>query len=278
MVAVDGASGGWQHAAVVTTRWRWCLLLALAGCSWRSGYDAPPLLCVSAASDCPDGYTCSADGVCLAPDEPDARAVDPDAPPGQELSLTFGERPDSDVGGVTFDTYLSSGNPDDNKGAKDAFYASTADTRHALLRFDLSSIPPDATILAASLSLWTNDYATGGAVRVYQMREEWDEGDQDDAPGFSNWYFRRPLTFWSGAGATPPSSDTEPVAELAPDATFSESTTPLPASLVQAWVSTPVTNFGVTFVAVELDGDFGFHSREASPTSRRPQLTVSFVP
>jgi hypothetical protein len=240
--------------------WCCCCVLALAGCSWRSGFDTPELACDESSRDCPDA------------------GASADAAPGTAVTITFGERRTSDVTDVTFDTYLSSSNPDDNKGAKEAWYASTADARHALLRFDLSAIAPDAVVVSASLSLWTTDYASGGALRLYEMLESWDEGDEDDAPGVSNWYFRQPQRAWSGVGATPPSSGNLPVAELEPDTFFTEITAPLPASLVQGWVSSPAANFGVTFVAASSDGDFGFSSREADLPDFRPELTVTFVP
>ena len=194
------------------------------------------------------------------------------------MTVTFGERLTSDVTGVTFDTYLSSGNPDDNKGAKDAFYATTAATRHALLRFDLSSIGPDAAIVSASLEIWTTDYATGGALRAYPVLEAWDEGNQDDAGGVANWTYRKLFVAWSGAGATPPSRETAAVAEIEPTATQAAFSMPLPAELVQGWVSSPADNFGIALVAVARDGDFGFASSEAPQAQRRPELAISFVP
>jgi hypothetical protein len=276
---------------VTAFRWAWWLV-ALVGCSWRTGYDDASLLCSGASRDCPSGYLCSDEGLCrIAGEVPDAQArtgddaladaAPPpvvDAAPREAVTVTFGERPTSDVTGVTFDTYLSSGNPGDNKGAKDVFFATAADTRHALLRFDLSSISQDAEVVAASLSLFTTDFATGGAVRIYPMLEAWDEGDQDDASGVCNWSFRKPLVAWSGAGATPPSSGRDFVAEMVPDATFTEFTTQLPTALVQGWVSSPAANFGVTLTAVSADGDFGFSAREALLGRRRPQLTITFVP
>jgi hypothetical protein len=273
---------------VTPVRWPWWLLV-LAGCSWRTGYDDAPLVCSGGAGDCPAGYLCSVDGLCLrvdVPDPPDAAvvivpidaALPFDAVPGEAVTVTFGERPTSDVAAVTFDTYLSSGNPGENKGAKDAFYATSADTRHGLLRFDLSAISPDAVVESATLSLFTNDFATGGAVRIHAMLEAWDEGDQDDAAGFANWNFRKPFVAWSGAGATPPSCGSQPVAEIVPTAALSEFTTVLPRELVQGWVSSPAANFGLTFVAMSAKGDFGFVSREGVLGRRRAQLTVTFVP
>src|SRR5688572_26359391 len=97
-------------------RWPWCLV-AVAGCSWRAGYEESSLSCAAPSSTCPVGYRCSADGLCLRPGD-----GDPDARPGadgagvsdgsigiQAVTVSFGERPTSDVTGVTFDTYLSSG-------------------------------------------------------------------------------------------------------------------------------------------------------------------------
>jgi hypothetical protein len=247
-----------------------CCLSALAACSWRAGYDDALITCGPSSRACPAGSLCSDDGLCLPADG--GIIITP------TVEVTFGERLTSDVSAVTFDTYLSSGNPDDNKGAKDAFYATTADTRHALLRFDLSSIGPDAAVVAASLELWTTDFATDGPLRAYPILEAWDEGNQDDAGGVANWTYRKLFVEWSGEGATPPSRGTVAVAEIEPGITQAAFTMPLPVDLVQDWVSSPASNFGLALVAVSRDGDFGFASSEAPQSLRRPELTISFVP
>jgi hypothetical protein len=244
------------------------LLPPLAACSWRAGYDDALVSCDPRSSACPTGSVCSDDGLCWPADGPRPLLV----------TVTFGERLTSDVSGVTFDTYLSSGNPDDNKGAKDAFYATSADTRYALLRFDVSAIAPDAAIVGASLEMWTTDFATGGALRAYPVLEAWDEGNQDDAGGVANWTHRTLFVEWSGAGATPPSRGIKAVAEIEPTAPQSPLAMPLPAELVQGWVSSPADNFGIALVAVARAGDFGFTSSEARQSQRRPELTISLVP
>jgi hypothetical protein len=258
----------------VTLVWRVLCFLPLAACGWRAGYDEASLACEAERDGCPNGFLCSDDGLCVA--QPDAAPPRDGLPQAQ--TMTFGERLSSDVAGATFDTYLSSGNPDDNKGGKDVFYVTAADTRHALLRFDLSAMPPDAIVVAATLELWTTEYASGGEIRAYRMLESWDEGNQDDAGGVANWTFRSLFVPWSGAGATPPSRGRDVLASIAPDEIDAPYTMALPAGLVQAWLASPGDNFGIALVAASPTGDVGFTASEARQTQRRPELTVTLLP
>lgn len=192
---------------------------------------------------------------------PDALEVQPDGPPGpdavadaaidarQPVTVTFGEAPGTDHSGVTTDAYLESANPGANHGADTILWADASPVNNALLRFDLSAIPPGATVTAADLVLTTTlDLLEDGTVQVYPALEQW-------ADAGSSWNDRATGTPWTDAGASPPSSrSTFMIAEFAPNIAATPFTVPLAAGTVQTWIDTPTTNFGVVLISTSPGG------------------------
>jgi hypothetical protein len=194
------------------------------------------------------------------------------------------------VQGVTADTEIDSDNPNGNYGGDIRFYCG----RHAnpiaiwvgLLRFDLSAIPAGATVLSASLEVWTGDDAFDpvdhATVQWHRVLESWTEGDGDKTgpAGVANYSQRVQGTAWATVGAgSPGSTDATIFAEQATEANNTPYTFVLPPSLVQAWVTTPASNFGMAcFVSPGVDSDTDFKSKTSSFADRRPQLTVTYVP
>jgi hypothetical protein len=276
-----------------------CAVAGISACSLDVSFDGSRYQCDPPAGACPDGYTCQSNGFCAEdrspaadagladaadPLAPDAARADANVVPGT-VTLTFGERPTSQVQGVTADTEIDSDNPNGNFGGDIRFYCG----RHGavlyvgLLRFDLSAIPPGATVQSASLELWTgDDPLDNGTVQWHRVLESWTEGNGDKTgpAGVANYSQRVQGTAWATVGAgAPGSSDQTIFAEQATPALNTPYTFVLPPSMVQSWVSAPASNFGMScFVAPGIDSDTDFKAQASSFEDRRPELTVTYVP
>jgi hypothetical protein len=108
--------------------------------------------------------------------------------------------------------------------------------------------------------------------------EAWDEGSETGVAGVSNWSQRQAGVAWSAPGALPPSSAVSPVTFLAPDQTSTAYAVALPASLVQAWLDDPASNFGVVLRLAAGNDDVIFDSVESATATHRPELSVTYLP
>ena len=200
------------------------------------------------------------------------------------ITLTFGERNVAEVNDVTFDTQLSGfpGSLGYNWGAAESAWAdaSPSELRVALLRFDLTSIPADAIVIDAELSLFTStlDLAfSNDPANIFEVLEPWDEGDVSGVAGTANWNDRMPGVPWTTAGCGVGSRSDVSLASLTAVLTGSEYVFALPAELIQRWVSTPTDNHGVVLHTVFEDGT-GIATSESTLLNHRPMLTVTFDP
>src|SRR5512142_31271 len=85
--------------------------------------------------------------------------------PANAVTVTFGETGTTTFSGVTRDTFLDSDVPDNNFGLSTEI---KVDSSHAvgLVRFDISAIPPSATVVAASLHVVVANDGTVGTVTI----------------------------------------------------------------------------------------------------------------
>jgi hypothetical protein len=253
-----------------------------ASCSLDVSFDGR-YSCDPPDGDCPPGYTCGADGLCASGTPIIIDAAVPDAPIDAigEVTATFGERPGSEVQGVTVDTMLRSDDPTGNFGVNNEFFCDTTPLITGLIRFDLSAIPAGATIRSASLELWTGtDPLQEGTIQLFPVNEAWTEGGfASGEDGVANFNQRVSGTPWSAAGALPPSSASAFVAELSTPLELTAYRFELPASLIQSWVDAPASNFGLACrVSPGVDSDADFKSRNSSQSDHRPELTITYVP
>jgi hypothetical protein len=200
------------------------------------------------------------------------------------ITRTFGERDTAELKNVTFDTQLSGyvGSEGLNWGASEACWLDTSvdELRVTLLRFDLSSIPTDAVVEDATLSLFTHtdDLAfSDDPTRIFEVLEAWDEGNGSGDPGVANWYDRMNGVPWTSPGCGVGSrSDTE-LASFTATATGSEYVFALPLDLIGRWVADPDGNHGIVLLTYSTNGT-GIASSESTLLNHRPMMTVTYEP
>jgi len=180
---------------------------------------------------------------------------------------------------VTADTALSSAGQSFNYGGGAAFNVRNDAISQftALIRFDLSTIPPGTTIVAAELRVTTGNTAlSSGQVTAFELLQNWDEGAAVGAAGTANWDDRASGNAWLAGGAGPGSRATTAIAVVLPYQTDTEYTITLPASQLQNWVDAPGTNFGLALVAsgTGMGDTVGFVSSEG-PATAQPKLVVT---
>ncbi|HSB65161.1 MAG TPA: DNRLRE domain-containing protein [Anaerolineales bacterium] len=125
--------------------------------------------------------------------------------------------------------------------------------RRALLRFDLSSIPAGSRITRATL--YMNDESGGNyLVEFRRVTSNWDES-----------------VTWN----TQPSIDTTPIGGFTLTKEPCVRAGQIDPTVVQAWLDSPSTNYGLMLFPPTGGGDASFTSREGSPV---PILAVSYSP
>jgi hypothetical protein len=159
--------------------------------------------------------------------------------------------------------------------------------RRGLIAFDLASIPTNATVTAAALSMFLSRTHSGSeAISLRKMLQAWGEGASDagDPGGFgvqaevndATWIHTFYNTsFWTTPGGDFSATDSATTTVSTVNTTYTWSGSGLLAD-VQAWVSNPTTNFGWVILGNETNagGAQRFNTRENSDNP--PQLTVTY--
>ena len=199
--------------------------------------------------------------------------------PAGSITSSWGEDTASQHRNVTRDTYLSSevetiDYRTYNYGASTSL--SIENSKHSLLRFDVSAIPSSATIVSASLRLALSGSSLHGTIDINRVLEDWDEGMLAGAAGTASWNNRKPGIAWATAGAGQPGSSDATSQGQIPAAALGVMDITIAAALVQGWIANPASNFGITFSLTSGD-DCRFASREGADGSR-PFLVVTYFP
>ena len=161
--------------------------------------------------------------------------------------------------------------------------------RRGLIAFDLASIPTNATITGATLSMFLStphESLTAVDISLSKALRDWGEGASDagDPGGFgvqaeandATWIH----TFYDTSFWTTPGGDFSPTLSAtttvsAVDTTYTWSGSGLLAD-VQAWVSNPASNFGWVILGNEIDAGTAQRFNTRENTSNPPQLTVTY--
>ncbi len=166
--------------------------------------------------------------------------------------------------------------------------------QRALLHFDLSSIPANAVISSATLTVYTDRSAPGATnVELRRVSANWGEGTSDGAelevagaaaaPGDATWLQRMfPDTAWAtpgGSFSATPSASTAVAANIRSMTAVPFTGVNLVAD-VQSWVNTPAGNFGWALVSSDENLTASvkrFISRNSTLAAQRPVLTISYT-
>ena len=271
-------------------------LSILAACSFNPpSPDGTQYRCSSMTS-CPSGYTCvgavcrddGGDAPDAEPGAPDARPTPdaepgapdarpaPDAAPGSPdarvaVTRTFGERNACDVRGVTTDTFLQSDFPTTANGnALQLIVDASPAPAVTLMRFDVSAIPRGSIVEAAELEVVIPDpfrpYA--GEIAIAEaLTVAWSEAS-------ATWNQASSGAGWPSPGAGGAAIGATVADDFAPQVDMAY-VIPLTTSVVQAWVDSPSTNFGLRWKSTGGGNNLQFHSSEGSDGDR-PMLRVRF--
>jgi hypothetical protein len=152
-----------------------------------------------------------------------------------------------------------------NSNSRNSNYGNTASvfvrstpsgSRHGYLRFDLGSLPQEATIEKATLRFWVNSVSTPGPIHLTQVLSPWEEGTLN----FNNAPVGSPLV--AQFGITAQDQGNWVIVDITPT--------------VQDWHSGNLPNWGIAFVPagfvmIELD------SKENGMTSHPAEIVVALA-
>ncbi|MEW6028110.1 MAG: DNRLRE domain-containing protein [Chloroflexota bacterium] len=207
----------------------------------------------------------------------------PNFPASDPATISFqdGVYPDANYSGTSdtqiFNTYPTTNygtNSDIGVGERNDY---TDRRGRTLIQFDLSAIPADATILSATLSLWTSTDKSSNdrTIRVYRLKAPFNETQ-------ATWNVSATGANWQTAGASGAddreSTDIGSALILASEPLNTEKQITLDAAAIQELVDGTFTNNGLVVIAdTELDDRFSYKSSEASTASQRPKLTIQYT-
>jgi len=187
--------------------------------------------------------------------------------------------------------FSESGNKSNGSGIH-LFAGRTSSTalRRALMQFDLSAIPENATIDQVTLTIFMSKTRVGGnSVALHRVLQNWGEGTSDAtgeegggataASGDATWTntFTGSGTWDTDGGDFNSIASAATVVNNSSDYTWGS--TPELVADVQSWLNDPASNFGWILIGPEAGGQSAkrFDSREHSEAERWPRLNVSFT-
>jgi hypothetical protein len=193
---------------------------------------------------------------------------------------TFSVQPNATAGQ---DTYMYLGNATKNYGT--GLYVATGKGSSAtyvyrtLIKFDLSSIPSNATVSSATLSLYYYFGTDGGGsntTKVYRQLKDWTESG-------SHWNNYKTDTAWTEAGGfhADDCEQTEIGTVTISDITYEWKNISLTASKVQEWIDGTLTNNGMLLKATDetaTNNHKYFRTSDyTDDTSLRPKFEVVYT-
>lgn len=196
----------------------------------------------------------------------------------------------------TQDTSIFSGTSGSNSLADGAgpylWLSVTAEglNRRALLRFDVSAIPPGALVREVRLSLYESRSRENHAVQVHRLLRAWGEGGSNGGsagagalalPGDATWVNAvHPNQGWYAPGGDFAPAPSASIQVGFPGQFYTWGPTGGLSADVQAWVDHPGSNHGWILIGNEQGNQNAkrFESRDNTEASLRPRLEVVYDP
>ncbi|MBC7233777.1 MAG: DNRLRE domain-containing protein [Chloroflexi bacterium] len=201
---------------------------------------------------------------------PASAAVEP-------ITVFFKERiyPDIYYQGVS-DTHISLYEPTTNFGDYPTMriHPSSSGRERGLIKFDISIIPTNATVIEATLYMyaWYWSYSFPITIYAYRVIKHWNERE-------ATWERATATSYWHTPGCNSPTYDYDPA--------FAVSTTVSNTrqyyawdvtQMAQFWVANPLANEGVLLVGEGLSVQYQFRTSEIDSADLRPYLVVTYLP
>jgi len=160
------------------------------------------------------------------------------------------------------DTYIDSGSPANNFGNNNTFDVrpDNGADRRGLLKFDLSSIPSNATITSATLYLFERGNKTGQTTSIYRVTSNWNEGT-------TTWLS------WLLLGGDFDASTS--YFTYLPDQNNCMLTMDI-TNLVQTWTNGTYTNYGLMLYSTGPNHIISYSSKENGTASEQPKLNIIY--
>ncbi|NUQ65488.1 MAG: DNRLRE domain-containing protein, partial [Pirellulales bacterium] len=212
------------------------------------------------------------DGALAQSDEATITVTDPSA--AVTVSFQNGAFPSTSYTG-TRDTKIRSNYPTTVYGSNNKLELDGKPDFSSLIRWDLSSIPADATITSAAITVYVVEPSLA-SFELYELKRAWNETETT---------FQRATSAqaWQVAGASGAADRGSTVLGAVSARAIGLQTFTLNAagvSVIQAWLASPALNHGFILqdYADASTDDLDFRSREAKVIQERPRLSITYVP
>ena len=175
----------------------------------------------------------------------------------------------------TADTELREANPTSNQGDDTNLEIDGEDAGvdlWVLLKWQLTSIPANTTILGASLTLNVTN-SSNGPYSVYEMKRDWVESE-------ATWQRYRNGQSWQTSGGQGSSDRGTIPAGTMNFSSTGQQTINLNAeglALLQDWITGAKPNYGFVLGNTSNTNGLDFNSREVASAGNRPKLSISYV-
>jgi hypothetical protein len=166
------------------------------------------------------------------------------------------------------DSYMEKNNPGKTPGSENRIKirmdSDGDDTKHGLIKFNLSSIPANTVINSAYIYLDSKDIRSGQTTYFYRLTRDWVES----TVSWNNASTGIPWTTGGGDYAAGAYASYYPVVNCMIKIDIT--------NLVQGWIDGSYPNYGLLMLSTGTEGEVQYTSRDDGSASARPRLVVDY--